>query len=188
MKKIVFATLTSILSITFCFSQDIVTLKTGEDILAKLTEVTTTEIKYKKFDHQDGPTYSILRSDVLMIRYEDGSKDIFTDSKSTLSAKDLANQGIQDAMTNYKGKHSGAGWTAATTILFTPLIGLIPAAACAATKPSDSNLDYKDGELMKNDLYKQAYIHQAHRKKKQKVGLSFAIASGVWLILFAANQ
>jgi len=188
MKKITLSILTTILSITFCLSQDIITLKTGEDILGKLAEVTTTEIKYKKFDHQDGPIYTILRSDVLMIRYEDGSKDIFTETKTTSSPKDMANRGMQDAMANYKGKHTGTGWTVATTILFSPIIGIIPAAACASATPSDTNLDYKDGELMKDDLYNLSYKKTAHRTKKKKVWLGFGIASAIWLIIFSANQ
>jgi hypothetical protein len=55
------------------------TKKSGEDIQAKVLEVTTSEIKYKKFDNQNGPTYTILKSDVVMVRYKNGTKDIFTD-------------------------------------------------------------------------------------------------------------
>lgn len=188
MKKIIVTTLTSILTITFCFSQDIVTMKDGEDILAKLLEVTTTEIKYKKFDNLNGPTFTIFRSDVLMIRYENGSKDIFAETKNTTSSKDMANKGIQDAMTNYEGKHTGAGWTAVTTILFSPLIGIIPAAACSSKTPTDNNLDYKDYELMKDNLYNISYKKTAHNTKKKKVWLGFGLASALWLVIFAANQ
>lgn len=77
MKKMIFTALVSIFTITIAFSQDIITKKSGEDIQAKVLEVTTTEIKYKKFDNQNGPTFIILKSDVLMIRYENGTKDIF---------------------------------------------------------------------------------------------------------------
>jgi len=54
-----------------------ITMKTGEDINAKVLEVTTSEIKYKKTDMPDGPIYSILKSDVLIIRYNNGTKDLF---------------------------------------------------------------------------------------------------------------
>lgn len=83
MKKLVFSVLTSIFTISICFSQDIMTKKSGEDIQANVLEVTTTEIKYKKFESQNGPTYSILKSDVLMIRYKDGTKDIFAQEKNS---------------------------------------------------------------------------------------------------------
>jgi hypothetical protein len=66
-------------TMTGAVAQDIITTKTGEDILAKIVEVGHTEIKYKKFDNPEGPQFTILKSDVLMIRYENGTKDIFTE-------------------------------------------------------------------------------------------------------------
>ncbi len=68
-----------IFTMTGAFSQDIITTRTGEDILAKISVVGHTEIKYKKFDNQEGPLFTILKSDVLMIRYENGTKDIFSE-------------------------------------------------------------------------------------------------------------
>jgi len=187
MKKSILTTLLSIFTASLCFSQDIITKKSSEDIQAKVLEVTTTEIKYKKFDNQSGPTFTILKSDVLMIRYMDGSKDIFTESPNTsvanTSADDMQYKGKQDAITNYKGKNSGAGWTAATTIVLSPLFGLIPAIACASSEPSDENLKYKETELMKNSNYNKAYAEQAHKIKKRKIWTNFGIGSGVWLLL-----
>jgi hypothetical protein len=187
MKKIIFSALATIFTLSNCFSQDIITKKTSEDIQAKVIEVTTTEVKYKKFDNQNGPTFTLLKSDILMIRYENGSKDIFNESQNTSSANtsssDMALKGKQDAITNYKGKNSGAGWTAATTIVLSPLFGLIPAVACASSEPSDNNLNYKEPELMKNNTYNQAYTEQAHKTKKRKVWTNYGIGSGAWLLL-----
>lgn len=122
-----------------------------------------------------------------MIRYEDGSKDIFNESQNTssvnTSTSDMAFKGKQDAITNYKGEKSGAGWTAATTIVLSPLFGLIPAVACASSEPSDDNLKYKEPELMKNNTYNQAYTAQAHKIKKRKVWTNYGIGSGAWLLL-----
>lgn len=58
------------------FSQDNIIKKNGEEIKAKVVEVGTTEIKYKKFEKQNGPTYAINKSEVFMINYEDGTKDV----------------------------------------------------------------------------------------------------------------
>ncbi len=60
-------------------AQDLITKTDGTDISAKVLEVTTSVIKYKKFENQDGPIYNIKKSDVLMIRYENGTKDIFNE-------------------------------------------------------------------------------------------------------------
>ncbi len=188
MNKIILTTIVSVFTVSLGFAQDIITKKSSEDIQAKVTEVTTTEIKYKKFDNQSGPTFTILKSDVLMIRYENGSKDIFTETPNTSvantsSSGDMQIKGKQDANVNYKGKKSGAGWTAATSIVLSPLFGLIPAVACASSEPSDENLNYKDAELMKNNTYNQAYTEQAHKIKKRKVWTNYGIGSGAWLLL-----
>lgn len=170
------------------FSQDVITQKSGEDIQAKILEVNQTEIKYKKFDNQNGPTFTLLKSDVLMIRYENGTKDIFNQTEEVktntkTSTEDMRMKGKRDSEMNYTGKNSGAGWTAATTILFTPLIGVIPAAACASSEPSDQNLNYRDSELMKDYDYNRAYVEQAHKTKKKKVWTSYGVSSGAWLLL-----
>ena len=58
------------------FSQDLIITLKNENINAKIIEVTTTEIKYKIWDHQDGPLFNILKSTVCMIKYSNGSINI----------------------------------------------------------------------------------------------------------------
>jgi hypothetical protein len=67
------------------FAQDVLTKKNGEDISSKVLEVTTTEIKYKKFDNLNGPTFTILKSEVLLIRYENGTKDVFNEPQKPVT-------------------------------------------------------------------------------------------------------
>jgi hypothetical protein len=78
MKKILFLIAIFIVSLPTVFSQDILIKKTGDEIKTKVIEVGVSEIKYKKFESPTGPTYSILKSDVFMIKYEDGNKDVFS--------------------------------------------------------------------------------------------------------------
>lgn len=193
MTKSIFTLLAVIAFSITGFSQDIITKKSGEDIQAKISEVNQTEIKYKKFDNLDGPTFTLLKSDVLMMRYENGTKDIFNQSEevktdSKTSNDDMRMKGKRDSEMNQKGKKSGAGWTAATTILLSPLFGVIPAAACASSEPSDQNLNYRDNELMKDYEYNKAYVEQAHKTKKKKVWISFGVSSGAWLLLILLLQ
>ena len=58
-------------------AQDVITTRSGEDIQAKVLEVSPILIRYKRFSNLDGPTYSIDTSQIVMIRYENGEKDIF---------------------------------------------------------------------------------------------------------------
>lgn len=59
-----------------CFvasAQDLVTKKDGSDIKAKVIEVSPSEVKYKAWDNLDGPVFVLPASDVLIIRFENGS-------------------------------------------------------------------------------------------------------------------
>lgn len=55
---------------------DVLILKNGEEVKVKVIEITQTEIKYKKCDFQTGPLITIDKSEVFMIKYSNGSKDI----------------------------------------------------------------------------------------------------------------
>lgn len=63
------------------YSQDVITTKKGEDISAKVLEVNINEVKYKRSDNPQSPIYSLLKSDILIIRYENGTKDIFSEEE-----------------------------------------------------------------------------------------------------------
>lgn len=169
------------------YSQDVITKKTSEDIQAKVIEVTTTEIKYKKFDNQTGPTFTLLKSDVLMIRYENGSKDIFNETapvKTTqLETENYFLKGQKDATIYYKG-YKGAGTvTLLTGLLLSPLVGLIPALACSLTPPQTQNLNYPNEKLFSNADYQNGYTQKAKKIKSNKVWTNLGIAFGVNLII-----
>ena len=48
-------------------AQDIITMKKGVDVKAKVLEVLPNEIKYKQFENQDGPTFTVRKADILMV-------------------------------------------------------------------------------------------------------------------------
>ena len=129
-------------------AQDILTKKTGEDIKAKVLEVTTNEIKYKLFDNLNGPTFVVLKSDLIMLRYENGTKDIYNQTNkvnqsstlSNINEDEMSEKGKNDAKVSYTGKNSGAGWTSATTLIMAPLSGAVVAFLCSNESPSDENL------------------------------------------------
>ena len=61
-------------------AQDVITLKNGNDIQALVQEVGDVDVKYKKFDNPNGPNYTLKKAEIFMIRYANGSKDVFTDN------------------------------------------------------------------------------------------------------------
>lgn len=54
-------------------AQDIITKIDGSEIKAKVLEISTTEIKFKRFDYVDGPTVIIPISDLISIKYPNGN-------------------------------------------------------------------------------------------------------------------
>ena len=56
---------------------DVITLQNGDEILAKVLEVNQTDIKYKKCNNLDGPLMVESVDNVFMIKYVNGSKDVF---------------------------------------------------------------------------------------------------------------
>ncbi|MDR1338728.1 MAG: hypothetical protein LBK58_01515 [Prevotellaceae bacterium] len=81
MRKIkFFVLLTALLcSANAVWSQDVIVLKNTEEIKALVQEVGLTDVKYKKYENASGPTYTLLKSDIFMIKYANGEKDVFKD-------------------------------------------------------------------------------------------------------------
>jgi TM2 domain-containing membrane protein YozV len=62
---------------------DFIICKNGDEIEAKVLEIGENEIKYKKCNNTEGPTISIRSSEVVMIKYPNGTKDIIKNSNNT---------------------------------------------------------------------------------------------------------
>lgn len=78
MKKIYFclpAILTGVLQLS---AQDIITKCNGEEIAAKVAEIGDTQIKYRKYENAQGPLYTLPASEVFLIRFEDGTREVVT--------------------------------------------------------------------------------------------------------------
>lgn len=77
MKKALTFAVLAIAATATSFAQDLMTKKNGEDIKAKVLEITPNEVKYRLFDEPDGVTYTVRKSELLMIRYESGRNELF---------------------------------------------------------------------------------------------------------------
>jgi hypothetical protein len=68
------------------FSQDEMTFRTGETLKAKIIEVGSVDIVYKKAENLSGPSYTVSKDKVFMIKYENGTKDVFGTEKTSAAA------------------------------------------------------------------------------------------------------
>jgi hypothetical protein len=78
------AIITGIILISFCklsIAQDTIIKKNNDVILAKIIEISPSEIKYNRFDIPNGPAYSIRRDELLRIKYKNGIVDEFSGQK-----------------------------------------------------------------------------------------------------------
>lgn len=90
----------------FIFAQDIITTKKGEDIKAKVLEVTQTELKYRLFDEPDGPLYTIYKSDILVVHYSSGRNEVFNEERTTASNNNNYNRNNYNYNNDYNNSYS----------------------------------------------------------------------------------
>ncbi len=63
-------------------AQDVIIKKNGEEIQSKVVKVTPSQIEYKDYNNQGGPVNTISIQEVFMIKYPDGTRDIFSQSNN----------------------------------------------------------------------------------------------------------
>ena len=164
-------------------AQDTLSTRYGETILVKVIEVGTSEVKYKKLDNLNGPVFSMLKSDLLMIKYENGTREDFSSIKKieeyNLSGYDPYIQGKIDAQRYYNGDK-----TAGTIVLisnFIPVVAIIPSLvfyiANTSKIPKDENLNYPSISLMQNEKYADSYRQEAKKIKNRKIWKNMGIGS-----------
>lgn len=65
------------------FSQDVIVKLNGDEIEAKVIEITQDNIRYKRFSNLSGPDYVVETAGVFMIKYENGGKDVVEKNAQT---------------------------------------------------------------------------------------------------------
>lgn len=98
-------TITSVLLSGSLYAQDKIYKTDGEVIDTKVKNVGTKTITYTRFDNQTGPEYTILKHDVLKIKYEAGDEESFSNSSrskgSVADEHHSENAGKRNARGNY---------------------------------------------------------------------------------------
>ena len=85
-------------------AQDIIVLKKAQEIQGKVLSVEARDVKYKKYSNLDGPTYSLPKTDIFMIKYENGEKEVFNSetSDATVRVEKAEKQNLSTVDTNNK--------------------------------------------------------------------------------------
>jgi hypothetical protein len=183
-----FTFLTALLSIFLALTgqaQDLILLTSGDEIRAKITEVTPAEIWYKKPDSLQGRTFSLPKQSVFMLKYANGAKELMkpyqpadTLAASTRTQQQLYEQGRQDARRYYRG--NGAMWASAGATL---LLGIPGPILVGAIPPKIKARDVPNPRLLESTYYRSGFQAQAHRKKMGKAATGAGIAVGAVLVI-----
>jgi hypothetical protein len=103
MKKLLLISFFFAFSLKINAQKDQVTLRTGETLTVKIAEVTPSQIKFLKT--LDGPVYSMNKSEVFMILYEGGRKQLF--EQENISNIKNQNAKIEDEVLDPSKRYGG---------------------------------------------------------------------------------
>ena len=177
-------------------AQDYIVKLNGDEIPARVLEITLDDVVYHHPDSAEALTSRIPKAAVFMIRFENGTKEVLTQSmaeKDTatvrlLSPDQLYQLGTQDALQYYKG--NGVMWgSAASTALLFPY-GLAGAVILGVVPPDVHPNKVSDIALLAYPEYVLGYEKQAKKKRRRKAlagaGIGSAVAITVIGIAFAS--
>lgn len=175
MNRTILIIILTIFSSVIIKAQDLITKRNGEDIKAKVIEIGLNEVKFKRFDNLDGPLIIVAKSEILIIRYENGSKEIFEESNISASKSDApkdinwSRQAELDAQQYYRGYRRHYAGTFIPCIFIGPLFGLIPAGGNSHAQIRETDMINKNPDWFKNTEYKDSYTAYAKRMKRKRV-------------------
>ena len=90
MKRIIIF-LNLIIYVTLLNAQDIIITKDSKRIEAKITEINTTTIKYKKWNYQDGPDIYENKNNIAVIMWGNGEVEVFNNEEKQDTITDSIN-------------------------------------------------------------------------------------------------
>ena len=104
MKKIFLLTIAAIAALA-AMAQDVIVTRDGRRIDAKITEISSTEIRYKEWNNQDGPVFVLRNDELNTIIYQNGTVKTFDHSSAA-----PANNGSYSSSPSYAASPAPAGF------------------------------------------------------------------------------
>ena len=114
MKNLTLITCLFLLSLKLNAQKDQITLKSAETLKVKIIEINPSHVKFQKT--LDGPIYSLNKSEVFVIIYEDGRKELFDYQNSSNSKKQNIQIEIEEEEKFAPSRHYGGPRIGATFI------------------------------------------------------------------------
>lgn len=134
-------------------AKDIIVLNSSDSIKAKILEVTPTEVKYKKMNYLDGPTFVIHKSDIRTITYGNGDVESFVQKEEKNVAVDSTSNSATASANTTASVSASANDSATATITASTLPPIDSEKSIAPKEePSYTMLDRIKGKYVLGDL------------------------------------
>lgn len=85
---------------------DTIVKNTGERLIVTLTEVNPANVRYKQFDYENGPTFTLPKSDISYLIYANGSRESFENYVKLAAQNGGGDLSIQASGWGYYYKHN----------------------------------------------------------------------------------
>lgn len=187
MKKFLLSVLW-VLLVQVAYAQDVIVKVNGDELKAKVLEINLAAILYEipdsvqVVDSVNTNVLSIARSEVFMVRFANGTKEVFQENLPTASDSvnlagtpdEMYQLGQHEARQYYTG--NGALWGSLASLTIGPL-GLIGPLIIGSTKPQAYKHPVSSQHLLQNPDFVRGYEKQAHKRKVGKTFLGTGIGA-----------
>ncbi|MHA6249500.1 hypothetical protein ACXYMU_16270 [Pontibacter sp. CAU 1760] len=170
-------------------AQDLIITTQGEEIISKVLHIGTDTLRYRRFNDVTGPAFAMARQDVAQVRMmEQASTESNLEKNFTYEALELEErqqmllQAKVDARAYYKAR--GVFWTTLGSTVLHPAVGLAAGTLIATMPPAIEADENPNGQLLKNEVYRQAYQEQAKKRKAGRAAMGFGTGIGVVSLLY----
>ena len=159
-------------NVAFPDSCDEIIYKDGTEIKAKITEINTSEIRYKRCDFIDGPTFVEKQNKVFMIKYSNGKSEMFKTEKA-----DEYNNGkiIQDSQ-KINDKDKKTNTSSKASFIFS-ILGFYPLFILGWI------LGLIFGALAKNEIKSEPNKYNKKSENFAKAGVVISVIGMIFLFL-----
>lgn len=187
-RNIIFALL--LLLLQHAFAQDVIVKVNGEEMAARVAEITLHDIIYQHPDSAQGMLHHIAKADVFMVKFANGTKEVFAqnlpETDSTVvpesSPEQMYELGRKDAELLYKGK--GAMWGSAASSFIFPY-GLAGSVAIGLVRPKAANNPVSNLNYLSDPNYVRGYEDRAKKRKLGKAAAGAGIGVGAFTVVAA---
>ena len=166
------------------WAQDFILKKNGDEIVGRVVQVSADTVLFRHFSDASGIAYAMPRQEVAQVRLMDsanltGAPELLykDEASGTENHRLLALQAKLDAKNHYRAK--GVFWTTLGSTIIHPAAGLVAGSVIAAVPPGTGSDDNPNRYMMKDPLYRAAYVKQARRRKAGKAAAGFGVGAAV---------